>query len=666
MNFATNGKVKAVLSALLLSCAAATTVSAAVLVNEAHLVTANDSVASTMPAEKVFDVIAAGDYTLTLTDVGKQATGANAFTSLSVVIYQGSQFVKQLKVPLASASNSVTVTLGVGQYRAQVLGTTFGASLYSLTINNSTVTPLSMAGAITAASSTNSTDDFSKLDVSLNLVSGHSYSITLQDIAFPAALDSLQSTVISDGTNLQCPLTATSTDCTFVAGSTNKLVALASKSPVAVAGMYRIKIIDVTSNIVTLASVYPVGAMPAPVAIPLPKTTSYQLLTTDIGTPDPLNSLQVLLLQDSNVLANQNATGMPAASVFNASAGSANLYVIGSATSNGGIYATQILQNGVSVYSKATVITPSAAPTQTGYYFNATLPAAGNYVLSLSDLNFPQSFSKLTANVTQAGASVGSMTAAGTLSINNAAAGAVQVFVIATPNASGQGLFGLTLNATGSTNKLISLTQGVGGSFVTIPVTVATAGSYKLSVTDMQAPQQLGQLLVAVTRDTQFVGEVIGSATVNVDATPGDYVFNVIANPAAGANASFGIYGIAFGNAPSINFTASATSVTSSSNVTLNWSSTDAASCSATDAWSGIKSASGSESFGPVLTDSKLTLTCAGITGSVSKSVTVQVKAAGSEAPPAKSGGGGALQWWMLGALLMLVGSRRLFRQQMS
>ncbi|MES1195798.1 MAG: hypothetical protein ABUL58_02520, partial [Steroidobacter sp.] len=493
----------------------------------------------------------------------------------------------------------------------------------------------------------------------LSLAAGRSYSISANDIGFPAALDSLNVAVVVDGVNLPCQLSAASAGpCSFIAGNTNQLVALAHKSTSAVAGMYSISIIDNTNGSAILKSIYPVGAMPDPASVQLPAGGAYQLVTADLRTPDPLNNLQTLLLQDVTVLASQNATGTSQLSAFNASAGTAKLYVIGSATSNGGIYGVQVSRGSSVIYSNAGVVSSGNAVTQTGYFFNAALPAAGSYVLALSDLNFPQSFSNLAAAVTQGGMTIGTLNSSGTLTLNNASAGDIQINVIATPSGAGQGLFGLKLSASGSGNLLLNVTQGVGGSFFTIPVNITSAGTYNLKTSDMQAPQHLGQLLVAVTRDTQFIGEVIGGSAVNVDMTPGNYVLNVIATTDRASNASFGMYGVAFGNAPSLIFTPSATSVTSGSTVFLNWSSSDTNSCVASDDWSGSKVVTGNESFGPVLTDVKLTLTCSGVTGTISKSVNVQVKAAASDPPATKSGGGGALQWWMLTALMLLAGQR--------
>ena len=74
---------------------------------------------------------------------------------------------------------------------------------------------------------------------------------------------------------------------------------------------------------------------------------------------------------------------------------------------------------------------------------------------------------------------------------------------------------------------------------------------------------------------------------------------------------------------PSVNFSASLTTVQSGESATLSWSS-NATSCTASGAWSGSKALSGSQSVSPTAT-STYTLQCAGTSGSTSRSVTVTV-----------------------------------------
>jgi hypothetical protein len=78
-------------------------------------------------------------------------------------------------------------------------------------------------------------------------------------------------------------------------------------------------------------------------------------------------------------------------------------------------------------------------------------------------------------------------------------------------------------------------------------------------------------------------------------------------------------------SAPTLNLSASPSTVSRGGTITLSWSSTDANSCSASGNWSGIKPGAGTESI--VISNSvTFTLSCSGDGGSVSRSVSYQAR----------------------------------------
>jgi hypothetical protein len=79
--------------------------------------------------------------------------------------------------------------------------------------------------------------------------------------------------------------------------------------------------------------------------------------------------------------------------------------------------------------------------------------------------------------------------------------------------------------------------------------------------------------------------------------------------------------------APVTSLSTSATTIDQGQSTTLNWSATDASSCTASDAWSGDKAVNGSQTVSPTAT-STYTLTCNGDGGSDTRSVTITVNAA--------------------------------------
>ena len=86
---------------------------------------------------------------------------------------------------------------------------------------------------------------------------------------------------------------------------------------------------------------------------------------------------------------------------------------------------------------------------------------------------------------------------------------------------------------------------------------------------------------------------------------------------------------------PTLNLSASPTSVTSGATSTLTWTSTDTTACTASGAWSGTKSLSGNEVTSPLTQDSTFTLTCSDAEGgNVATSTTVTVMTAPPPPPP--------------------------------
>jgi hypothetical protein len=108
---------------------------------------------------------------------------------------------------------------------------------------------------------------------------------------------------------------------------------------------------------------------------------------------------------------------------------------------------------------------------------------------------------------------------------------------------------------------------------------------------------------------------------------------------------------------PTLQFTASATTVNSGSPVTLSWNAVNATSCTASGSWGGSKPLSASETTAPLSADSNFTLTCTGAGGSKAESVIVAVNAAPTNDPngaPEEVEVGGSFDALTLGAFGLL------------
>jgi hypothetical protein len=143
----------------------------------------------------------------------------------------------------------------------------------------------------------------------------------------------------------------------------------------------------------------------------------------------------------------------------------------------------------------------------------------------------------------------------------------------------------------------------------------------------------------------------------------GTHVLNFLGQPAA--NASYGAYGMKVADStppPAVTLTASPASVASGQSTTLQWSATNATSCTASGAWSGSKAASGSQSSGALTANATFEIECVGPGGRDNESVSVTVNA-----PAPGGGGGGQVDLLLLVSLAtMLAGTRIVHRLRRS
>ncbi|MEM6639946.1 MAG: hypothetical protein AAF610_08590 [Pseudomonadota bacterium] len=81
---------------------------------------------------------------------------------------------------------------------------------------------------------------------------------------------------------------------------------------------------------------------------------------------------------------------------------------------------------------------------------------------------------------------------------------------------------------------------------------------------------------------------------------------------------------------PTLSFSAAPAVVEPNAEATLSWSSANTTSCTASGGWSGDRALSGSVVTGPLTQDASFTLTCIGQSGSIARTVDVEVRAAGA------------------------------------
>ncbi len=633
-------KMLAVIPALWAMCCVSTSAQAAVL-DQARAVAATSTLQSLLPESQAFTISAAGTYTLTLTDQGEIAqSGAAAFSSLYVVITRGAQKIAMLTMPGNASTISANITLVAGSYQAQVMGITSGASSYVVELKNAANAVVwNDAGDINATVA----PDFSTLEQVVSLVPGHSYTLSLTDHVFPAALDSLIANVTQAGGVPGCNVVAGST-CSFTATTAEAAVFALADPDTGGKGLYGVKLVDNTNSAVVLGASYPVGELPDALNIPLPATDAYTLTTTDLAVPVALTAFKSVLVQGAVHLGNQSTTGTMA---FTASNGVAQLYVQATAGSGEvGLFGVNVVRGSTQIYSDVQPVENAVVNGEAGYVFDAQITTPGTYTVKLTDFVAPQSLASVSMAVSQNGQLLGQQASSGELTINNVSVGTLSVAVLPVAGGtSGSGLFGVTVTPSGGA-AVLEVTQGIGGAFDSSSVTIAQAGSYGLRITDLLAPASFDNLIITLTRGAQQFGTVHGvggSGEFPFIATPGVYTLNVVAK--AKSSAGFAMHGIRVAAAPVISLQASSSSVGSGSPVTLTWNATDADSCSASGGWSGSKAVSGSETIASIAAQTTFTLSCTGVARTSTQSVTVKLTAAQASS---KSGGGMMGMYWIL------------------
>ncbi len=594
------------------------------------------------PSEHAFTATAAEALTVTLTDIQAPA----AFTALQMAVTLGDTVVGSVTVDPSTHTASLAVPAAAGNYVIRVIGVpdaTQGIGSFGACVTrNSDPTPRSCIEADSFSGNiqvpaTPSTTPSSSLNTNFKSTTVGTYTVTITDDAFPAALQQPASGGIAQGTTPVVSLAEGTTQVTLAAGTSYTLILGAVADATATAGLYSVRIAD-PSGAAIFDRTLPVGTMPASTIVDNATAQTFNLSLSDLAYPAPLTSVGVAVTQGSAQLAQLTAAG----SLANVAipAGNVEIWQYAVAGSSPGVYDLNLSNSAATLYSKANVV--GAGASALSYAFVVTLPSAGTYKLAVTDFEFPAALT-LNATIAQNGvvlqqSSTGDFTGAAGLAI---------VVVNAQAPANGNGIFDVTVQTSGASPQiLLDQTQAVGGVFNTTTINVGISGAYDATLTDLGFPAAFQNLAVVVSQGAQIEGKIFGGGTFTFNVTPGQYVLTFVATPSAtaGANSSsipgYGTYAVRVASsAPVVTFTSSASSVAAGSSVTLTWSSQNATACAASGGtgWSGTQATSGTAPIVVAATET-LTLTCTGPGGSASQSVAITATAA-----PSKSGGGGRL-----------------------
>lgn len=281
----------------------------------------------------------------------------------------------------------------------------------------------------------------------------------------------------------------------------------------------------------------------------------------------------------------------------------------------------------------------------------------GVITVEVRDFASPAAFDRIVAAVLFDGQIVAELEAAGVVSFT-ADAGTYAITVVGSFDTPQIGNLGVSvIDAQGV--PLAEFSESAGGAVNIEEIQIDETQRIRVSANDLSVPAALGELSLTLTRGADILGMILGGGTFDTTLEPGTYRVNVVGNP--GLVPGYGAYRIAVSevpDAPLISFSASATSVATGGDVTLNWDAENADACTASGAWSGDRETSGSETVTNVTSNSEFRIECAGAGGTSSASVSVTVLAASSV-----SGGGGATGIWPLCVLFTILFGARIARR---
>jgi hypothetical protein len=399
--------------------------------------------------------------------------------------------------------------------------------------------------------------------------------VNVQDLGFPAPLSALRIAVTQGTTVVQSASANGATpnpaivSFTAVAGATYQIRLVGRPDPTLGSGAAAVSVAahGGGSPFLTFGAAFSVplaagmsGALPRQ-SLHFPAAGSYVALLTDYALPAPVMTagggfLGAQLLQG----ATQIATIGPGAPVtFTVpAAGDYDLDVIAASVSGDGLIGLSIAAQGdptVVVYpaqgaSGITALGRVQGPTP------VALTAAETVTLAVTDLGFPAALATLGVVATDgSGATVvrACPTGCGVADVPSAmaASGSLLLWRIAVAGSGGQpGSYAVQLS--GGAGALYSDVESAGAttgststSAFSFPFPVVTAGSYAVTLTDLQAPAALAGLQFAVFQNGQVVnlGALSAPGTVTVTLATGTATVNVVATGSTSAQGA-GIFGL--------------------------------------------------------------------------------------------------------------------------
>jgi hypothetical protein len=602
---------------------------------------------SATPVESApFNIAVAGEYDVTLTDLGAQLSPAAPVASIQLAVMRGPTVVTTLTV-----ASTRRVALSVGTYVLRVAGVPGAqarSGLFSALVQGvGATTPAGTLTATLSAAGAPVSNAIRLFGDDVTLPAG-TYTVELLDLAFPQAL-AFSSVIVTTGATPVALLNRPGTpgdipSFTAAAGASYSIYAVGDSGTIG-SGLFAIRIRNASNTVVYTQSL-PIGRVTLLGETPSLSAGSYTLVTTDPGFPAALGQSGALVTARAQQVVRSSTTGNLPFTVTAAGVHEVFALAVPTSASSSGAFGVEIRSGAAVPFAAVGVATGTAATATPVYSYPVDITASGTHVAALTDLQFPSTFATAAMAVVQGGGVLSRINTAGSL---NAALIPGRAFVLVAAQPSTSGLFHASLGSSG--NQLWQTTQGVGNTFSSRSFVVATTGDYRFTLNDVGFPAQFAELAAILTRGSERLGQIFGGGSLDLlQATPGTYQISFITRTDATLKA--GTYYLAATLKPPnpvITLSSTPASPTVGGAVDLNWTVLNATSCVASGGWTGARTTSGTERIAAVSAATTFTLACTGSGGSTTQSLTV------TPAPPSGGGGGGGATDQVLIMLLLLL-----------
>jgi len=343
-----------------------------------------------------FTVPSTGSYQVTLSDL--QFPASLGTLTLAIVV-QGGALVTTLPAAgttTASLQSGVTYAIfAVGQAASTATGGLYGVNVSPAGGGTPVYTNTTPVGAVTL--------------IGTPALAPAGYTLTLTDLALPAALSQLGAVVTFGG---QAVAQLTAAGSTAFTATANTYQVFAFGTPAASgSGSYALILQPATGPpaLSVARAVSAAGGTASAYSFDATVTSpgTYSVAVTDFAYPNLFTTISAAAVQSGKVLGSQLNT--PGTFNVTAADGTLSLLVIGQPASAGGLFGIDLTASGSST---ATFETTQGV----GQLFSVqklTIPAAGSYQASVSDLGFPAPFQNLAVIVTQGSTKIGAVFASG-------------------------------------------------------------------------------------------------------------------------------------------------------------------------------------------------------------------------------------------------------------